>query len=137
MDTHHPDGFVSRTCKRKSYEIDGKNNKTFSAVTCSQEHIAALVEKIKASPRFKNTVIVVSSDHLAMKNSAWDQLNKQDRSNLFFVLRGDKPQQEEIATKRNSMDNGATVLDILGGDNFIGRAAARCRGNPCRKCSST
>lgn len=83
------------------------------------EHIAALVEKIKASPYFKNTVIVVSSDHLAMK-TAPDQLNKQDRSNLFFVLRGDQPQQEVIATKRNSMDNGATVLDILGGDNFIG-----------------
>ena len=82
-------------------------------------------------------MIVVSSDHLAMKNSAWDQLNKQDRSNLFFVLRGDTPQQEVIATKRNSMDNGATVLDILGGDNFIGWAAARCRDNRCPKCSST
>ena len=120
VDTHHPDGFVSRTCKRQGYDIDGKNNKSFSAVTCSQEHIAALIEKIKASPYFKNTVIVVSSDHLAMKNSAWDELNKLDRSNLFFVLRGDKPQQEIIAAKRNSMDNGATVLDILGGDNFIG-----------------
>ncbi len=29
-----------------------------------------------------------------MKNSARDYLNKHDRSNLFFVLRGDKPQQE-------------------------------------------
>ncbi len=36
---------------------------SFSAVSCSQEHIAALIEKIKASPYFKNTVIVVSSDH--------------------------------------------------------------------------
>lgn len=128
VDTHHPDGFVSRTCKRKRYDIDGKDNKSFSAVTCSQEHIAALVQKIKASPWFKNTVIVVSSDHLAMKNSAWDQLNKQDRSNLFFVLRGDKPQQEVIATKRNSMDNGATVLDILGGDNFIGLGRSTLSG---------
>jgi phosphoglycerol transferase len=128
VDTHHPDGFVSRTCKRKSYDVDGKNNTSFSAVTCSQEHIAALVEKIKASPWFKNTVIVVSSDHLAMKNSAWDRLNKQDRSNLFFVLRGDQPQQEVIATKRNSMDNGATVLDILGGDNFIGLGRSTLSG---------
>lgn len=72
-----------------------------------------------------------------MKNSAWDELNKLDRSNLFFVLRGDKPQQEIIAAKRNSMDNGATVLDILGGDNFIGLVAVRCRASPCRKSSST
>ncbi len=128
VDTHHPDGFVSRTCKRQRYDIDGKNNTSFSAVTCSQEHIAAFVEKIKASPYFKNTVIVVSSDHLAMKNSAWDELSKRDRSNLFFVLRGDQPRQEVIATKRNSMDNGATVLDILGGDNFIGLGRSTLSG---------
>ncbi len=129
MDTHHPDGFVSRTCKRKSYSYDGKNNQSFSAVTCSQEHIAALVEKIKASPWFKNTVIVVSSDHLAMKNRAWEYLNKQDRSDLFFVLRGDQPQQEDVSgTKRNTLDNGATVLDILGGDNFIGLGRSRLSG---------
>lgn len=55
-----------------------------------------------------------------MNNTAWKYLNKQDRNNLFFVLRGDKPQQDTLAVKRNTMDNGATVLDILGGDNFIG-----------------
>lgn len=128
VDTHHPDGFISRTCQRKSYDMDGKKNLSFSAVSCSQEHVAALIEKIKASPWFKNTVIVVSSDHLAMKNSAWDYLNKQDRSNLFFVLRGNEPQQDTLAIKRNTMDNGATVLDILGGDNFIGLGRSSLSG---------
>lgn len=128
VDTHHPDGFISRTCDRKKYEIGGKTNQSFSAVTCSQEHVAALIEKIKASPYFKNTVIVVSSDHLAMKNTAWDYLNKQDRSNLFFVIRGDKPQQEVVGVKRSTMDNGATVLDILGGDNFIGLGRSSLSG---------
>ncbi|HAP80365.1 MAG TPA: phosphoglycerol transferase I, partial [Enterobacteriaceae bacterium] len=96
------------------YDIDGKANQSFSAVTCSQQHIAAFINKIKASPYFKNTVIVVSSDHLAMNNTAWKYLNQQDRNNLFFILRGDKPQQDVMAVKRNTMDNGATVLDILG-----------------------
>ncbi|WP_312629783.1 phosphatidylglycerol--membrane-oligosaccharide glycerophosphotransferase [Scandinavium sp.] len=128
VDTHHPDGFISRSCNRKKYEINGKTNQSFSAVTCSQEHIAALIEKIKASPYFKNTVIVVSSDHLAMKNTAWDYLNKQDRNDLFFVIRGDKPQQEVMGVKRSTMDNGATVLDILGGDNFIGLGRSSLSG---------
>ncbi len=128
VDTHHPDGFISRGCARKSYEFDGKVNQSFSAVTCSQQHIAALIEKIKASPWFKNTVIVVSSDHLAMNNTAWKYLNEQDRSNLFFVLRGDKPEQKVVAVKRNSMDNGATVLDILGGDNYIGLGRSSLSG---------
>ena len=128
VDTHHPDGFVSRTCQRKSYAFDGKPNQSFSAVSCSQEHIAALINKIKASPYFKNTVIVVSSDHLAMNNTAYKYLSKQDRENLFFVLRGDKPQQDVVAVKRSTMDNGATVLDILGGDNFIGLGRSSLSG---------
>ncbi|RXK79600.1 hypothetical protein ET132_21945, partial [Klebsiella pneumoniae] len=49
-------------------------------------------------------------------------------SNLFFVLRGDKPQQETLAVKRNTMDNGATVLDILGGDNYIGLGRSSLSG---------
>lgn len=93
MDTHHPDGFISRTCERKRYDVDGKKNLSFSAVSCSQEHIAALIEKIKASPYFK-TRSSWSLPITAMKNSARDYLNKHDRSNLFFILRGDKPQQE-------------------------------------------
>lgn len=128
VDTHHPDGFISRTCNRKKYEFDGKANQSFSAVGCSQEHIAAFIEKIKASPWFKNTVIVVSSDHLAMNNTAWKYLNQQDRSNLFFVIRGDQPQQDTLAVKRNTMDNGATVLDMLGGDNFIGLGRSSISG---------
>lgn len=120
VDTHHPDGFISKTCKRRSYSYDGKVNQSFSAVACSQEHVAALIEKIKASPYFKNTVIVVSSDHLAMNNTAYKYLNKQQRENLFFIIRGDKPTATLIPVKRSTMDNGATVLDILGGDNYIG-----------------
>lgn len=128
VDTHHPDGFISRTCGRKSYSYDGKPNQSFSAVTCSQQHIAALINKIKASPWFKDTVIVVSSDHLAMNNTAWKYLNKEDRKNLFFVLRGDDPQQDILAVKRNAMDNGATVLDMLGGDNFLGLGRSSLSG---------
>ncbi|ECX7559853.1 phosphatidylglycerol--membrane-oligosaccharide glycerophosphotransferase [Salmonella enterica] len=128
VDTHHPDGFISRTCNRKRYDYDGKPNQSFSAVSCSQENIAEFINKIKASPWFKDTVIVVSSDHLAMNNTAWKYLNKQDRNNLFFILRGDKPQQETLAVKRNTMDNGATVLDILGGDNFIGLGRSSLSG---------
>ncbi|QJT79008.1 phosphatidylglycerol--membrane-oligosaccharide glycerophosphotransferase [Kosakonia sp. MUSA4] len=128
VDTHHPDGFISRTCERKSYSYDGKPNQSFSAVTCSQQHIAALINKIKASPWFKDTVIVVSSDHLAMNNTAWKYLNKQDRSDLFFVMRGDERQEDVSGIKRSTLDNGATVLDILGGDNFLGLGRSSISG---------
>ncbi|NIF22541.1 phosphatidylglycerol--membrane-oligosaccharide glycerophosphotransferase [Candidatus Pantoea multigeneris] len=120
VDTHHPDGFISRSCQRKSYSYDGKPNQSFSAVACSQEHVARLIERIKASPYFKNTVIVVGSDHLAMNNTAYPYLLKQPRRDLFMVIRGDRPEAKIIEGKRSTLDNGATLLDILGGDNFIG-----------------
>lgn len=120
VDTHHPDGFISRSCQRKSYPFDGKENKSFAAVACGQEHIARLIEKIRATPYFKNTIIVVSSDHLAMNNTAYKYLNQHDRRDLFFMLRGDDVSSRVISLKRNTLDNGATVLDAMGGDNFIG-----------------
>lgn len=120
VDTHHPDGFISRGCSRRSYDFDGKPNKSFAAVSCSQQLIAALIEKIKRTPGFKNTIIVVSSDHLAMNNTAYKYLNQHDRRDLFFMLRGDQPDSKIMAAKRSTLDNGATVLDAMGGDNFIG-----------------
>lgn len=128
VDTHHPDGFISKTCKRRSYSFEGKENQSFSAVACSQEHIAALIEKIKASPYFKNTVIVVSSDHLAMNNTAYKYLNQHDRNNLFFIIRGDQPQADVVPVKRSTLDNGATVLDVLGGDNYLGLGRSSLSG---------
>ncbi|WP_034943299.1 phosphatidylglycerol--membrane-oligosaccharide glycerophosphotransferase [Erwinia oleae] len=120
VDTHHPDGFISRSCQRKTYPYQGKPNKSFAAVACSQEHIAKLIERIRATPWFKNTIIVVSSDHLAMNNTAFQYLNQHDRSDLFFMVRGDQTDGKTIPVKRSTLDNGATVLDAMGGDNFIG-----------------
>ncbi|WP_261388049.1 phosphatidylglycerol--membrane-oligosaccharide glycerophosphotransferase [Candidatus Pantoea soli] len=120
VDTHHPDGFISRSCQRKSYSYAGKPNQSFSAVACSQEHVARLIARIKASPWFKNTVIVVSSDHLAMNNTAHPYLIKLPRRDLFMIIRGDQPQAEVLDGRRSTLDNGATVLDLLGGDKALG-----------------
>ncbi|EXU75523.1 phosphatidylglycerol--membrane-oligosaccharide glycerophosphotransferase [Erwinia mallotivora] len=120
VDTHHPDGFISRSCQRQTWQYDGKPNKSLAAVACSQQHIARLIERIRATPYFKNTLIVVSSDHLAMNNTAWKYLNQHDRHDLFFMVRGDDSSSKVIPVKRSTLDNGATVLDALGGDNFIG-----------------
>lgn len=120
VDTHHPDGFISRSCQRKDYPYEGKPNKSFAAVACSQEHIARLIQRIQATPYFKNTIIVVSSDHLAMNNTAYKYLNQHDRSDLFFMVRGNDVTSKVLPVKRSTLDNGATVLDAMGGDNFIG-----------------
>ena len=120
VDTHHPDGFISRGCTKKEYFYNKKENSSLSAVACSQQLVAAFIDKIKTSGYYDNTIIVVSSDHLAMNNTAYDILTKKNRKDLFFVMDGRNPQAELNNVKRSTLDNGATVLDIMGGDNFIG-----------------
>lgn len=70
-----------------------------------------------------------------MNNTAWKYLNKQDRSNLFFVIRGDQPQQDTLAVKRNTMDNGATILDIWAAITLSASGGAVFPGSRCRKFS--
>ena len=63
VDTHHPDGFISRTCERKRYDVDGKKNLSFSAVSCSRGTYRRANREDQSLSLFQNTVIVVSSDH--------------------------------------------------------------------------
>jgi len=121
VDTHHPDGFISKSCEKKSYNYDGVYNSSMSAVSCSQEHIAHFIKRITELPSFKNTIIVVSSDHLAMNNTASFALNNLSRKNLFMIIDSDGIKKDINTDKiRNTFDNGATILDLLGGDIKLG-----------------
>ncbi len=44
------------------------------------------------------------------------------------MIRGDDPQQDISGIKRSTLDNGATVLDILGGDNYLGLGRSSLSG---------
>lgn len=121
LDTHPPHGYIPKECKSNAYTIDGKSVDALSAVQCSQGEIARFVKKIIESEWSKNTIVVVSSDHLAMENTgvAIDYLKKYERHGLFFIIKDGVP-ASIINKKRNPMDNGATVLEMLGGGNNIG-----------------
>ncbi|WGK56144.1 phosphatidylglycerol--membrane-oligosaccharide glycerophosphotransferase [Pantoea sp. SS70] len=121
VDTHHPDGFVNKTCSKQGYLFNAQSNSSMSAVFCSQEQIANFVKKVRSSPEFKNTIIVVSSDHLAMNNTAYDALISHPRRNLFMLIDSDDSLRKvDLSKQRSSIDNGATVLDAIGGESRIG-----------------
>ncbi|KIQ49966.1 phosphatidylglycerol--membrane-oligosaccharide glycerophosphotransferase [Citrobacter rodentium NBRC 105723 = DSM 16636] len=120
LDTHPPKGFIPSTCAMK-YTKDGEEVEALTSVLCSQYEIAKLIKRIQSSPWAKNTIIILSSDHLVMNNMtvAVDYLNKMSRRNLFVVFKqGLSP--KIISDKRSTLDNGATVLELLGGDNVLG-----------------
>lgn len=120
LDTHPPKGFIPATCSMK-YKKNGREVDALTSVLCSQREIAKLIKRIQASPWADKTIIVLSSDHLVMPNMtvAVDYLNKMPRRDLFVIFKsGMLP--KVIADKRSTLDNGATVLELMGGDNAIG-----------------
>ena len=62
---------------------------------------ANFIEKIINSDLFEDTVLVVLSDHLALKNTASSLLEKGDRKNLFYIFKKDAPNQ--LIDKTGSM----------------------------------
>lgn len=118
LDTHHPDGHVSRTAARARYR-DGKNP-MLNAVAGSDALLAAFVRRIQQSTFGQNTVVVIASDHLAMNNAAIQQLQKGERRNLFIVLDPRNPAGAKINRRGSTLDTGTTLLPFLGFKGVIG-----------------
>lgn len=118
LDTHHPDGHVSASCRSMPYR-DGANP-ILNAVRCSDHLIGEFVDRIRATPGGADTVIVIASDHLAMRNSAHDLLTRKARRNLFMVLDPRQPDGRQVATPGSTLDVGPTLMAFLGYDASLG-----------------
>lgn len=118
LDTHSPEGHISKSCNNIVYK-DG-SNPMLNAVACSDFLISRFVRKILASPQAADTVIVIASDHLAMRCTATDLLDKGDRKNLFMIIDAGAPGAIEVAKKGSTLDIGPTLLHVLGYEGRIG-----------------
>ncbi|MBV5278405.1 MAG: sulfatase-like hydrolase/transferase [Campylobacteraceae bacterium] len=112
MDTHHPYGHVSKSCKQKTYG-DGSNS-ILNSIACSDELIVKFIKQIQDSPYGKNTVIVVTSDHLAMHNMAIDMLMKGERRDQFMIIDPRVQSGQKVEKAGSTLDVSATLLPFLG-----------------------
>lgn len=119
LDTHHPNGHLSETCKEDRY--GSGDNAILNILQCTDRLVADLVQSILSSRYADNTVIVLASDHLAMRNTASDLLPPRDeRRNLFVIIdKGLQPGQK-LVQPATTMDIGPTVLHALGIESAIG-----------------
>ncbi len=115
IDTHHPDGHVSKSCANIQYQ-DG-SNPILNSVACADFLITNFVNRIQASEYGDNTIIYISSDHLAMKNSATDLLDKGNRRNLFMIIDPHDDKNLIVDKKGAMIDVAPTVLHKLGFQN--------------------
>lgn len=118
LDTHGAGNHSSATCKSINYKKGA--NETLNAVSCSEQLTSNFVKRIQSSPAGKDTVIVIASDHLAMRNMATHNLEYEDRKNLFIISDPTSEQNELINKEGSTLDIGATVLGALGYKSHLG-----------------
>jgi phosphoglycerol transferase len=115
LDTHHPNGYISASCKNKKY-LDGKNP-ILNSLHCIDYLIGKFMDEFLNSDLYKDTTLVLLSDHLALKNTASHMLEKGTRKNLFMIF--DQSLNPQLNSKKgNIFDVGPTVLGVIGTDTI-------------------
>ena len=108
VDTHHPGGEPSSSCSPYA-EID---NSILHAVHCTDYLIGNFIEQLKQHPAYEDTVIVMVSDHLALRNNAFSLFPEDYERRLYFnVLNSDHQASSEVLA--TPMDLAPTILDML------------------------
>lgn len=102
MDTHPPGKKLSESCDGRKY-LDGRNE-MLNAVACADFVISRFVDKVFASSYAEQTVVVISSDHLAMLNSATSMLKKLERRDLFLMI--------DTGRSGVKIDKPGSILDV-------------------------
>ena len=118
LDAHNPNGYPSKSCQAIIYK-DG-SNPMLNAVAGSDYLITKFVNKIAQSPYGAMTVVVVASDHLALRGTATKLLNKAERNNLFMIIEPGATKPTKIRKLGSTLDIGVTILPFIGYEGAIG-----------------
>ncbi|MBT8146040.1 MAG: sulfatase-like hydrolase/transferase, partial [Gammaproteobacteria bacterium] len=108
VDTHHPTGEPSPGCP--SYErID---NSILHSVHCTDFLVGRFIDQLKQHPAYENTVIVLASDHLGMRNNAFSLFPENYERKLYFSVLNAQPAvpADRLATP---MDLAPTLLSLM------------------------
>ena len=116
---HFPDGHPTQSCKQAFPQ--NKLPQILFSVKCTGYEVSSFVKDLRQDGLLENTVVVVVSDHLMMKNDYEEQLNRKERLNYFVVL-GENIPPRLVERKAAMFDVFPTLLDLLGFSLPNGRA---------------
>ncbi|TFH87581.1 phosphatidylglycerol--membrane-oligosaccharide glycerophosphotransferase [Billgrantia azerbaijanica] len=108
---HAPYGYPAQRCRERQGEFDGED--ILYSVECSAWLTRNLLERLEAEGLLNNTLVVIVSDHLTMRVSAWEQLIQSERENTFMLL-GPYVPDERRQRAAAMMDVFPTVLEAMG-----------------------
>ncbi|MFG6158589.1 sulfatase-like hydrolase/transferase [Halomonas sp. 1390] len=108
---HAPNGYPARACRERQGEFDGTD--ILYSVECSAWLARSLVERLEAEGLLENTLVVIASDHLTMRVSAWEQLVAGERENTLMLM-GERVEPGRERVEASTMDILPTVLEAMG-----------------------
>lgn len=115
VDTHQPAGHISKDCT--PYPVE--DNAILHAVHCSDQVLSAFISDLRARPEMENTVIALFSDHLALRNTAFDRLKANaDKRRLAWMVWGADIEAGENDARATHFDVGPTLMELLGIPNY-------------------
>ena len=108
LDTHPPDGRPSPGCPRYA----ASSNSMLQAVHCTDYLLGNFIDALSKQPDWKNTVVVIMSDHLMMRNDAESLFpkNYHRRPALLILNAGGGVRRARMY----HMDVAPTVFDAMG-----------------------
>lgn len=108
IDNHPPAGRPSPGCPK--YSPNG--NDTLQSVHCTDYLVGKFLDTISKNPAWKNTIVVVMSDHQSLRNDAWPLYPPAyKRRPLLFILNAG---QGLRSMRFYHMDIAPTVLHLMG-----------------------
>jgi arylsulfatase A-like enzyme len=108
IDTHPPEGYMLPGCE----PYPAIRNDMLDAVHCTDRLLGEFIARLSREPGWKDTLLVVMSDHISMRNVASPLYPPDDqRKPLLFVLNAG---QGERSARMYHMDIAPTVLSLLG-----------------------
>jgi phosphoglycerol transferase len=112
ISTHGPNAFLDESCNYPEIEKSGIP----AAIYCSGQHVKSIFEKLDELNIRDDTIVVLLSDHLAMKNTLKKQLKSAKQSGLrrqYAAIIGTEKNMV-ISKTGTTMDLYPTILEVLG-----------------------
>ncbi len=111
VSTHGPDAFLDKKC---NFPTTSKSSIP-AAIFCTGNHVQKMIDEVERLGLSGNSIIVIISDHLSMRNTLESSIAgySDPRNNFFTVLRTE--QKSLIINKPGTMiDVYPTLLELLG-----------------------
>ena len=114
VDTHQPAGHIPKNCDPYT-----EDNEILHAVHCNDRIVGNFIASLLERDDLDDTLIVLMSDHLALRNTAWDRFTaKGDKRRLSWMIWGDDVKAGQNEAAATHFDVTPTLLEMMGIPNY-------------------